>query len=65
MSWRQRKRLWERHRIEAQIVERPGYLMIRTSTHFYNMEEEVDRLAEALPDVLGIATDSRTRGQQR
>jgi isopenicillin-N epimerase len=51
-----RKRLWERHRIEAPIVERPGYLMIRTSTHFYNTEEEVDRLAESLPDVLGIAT---------
>lgn len=48
-----RKRLWERHRIEAPIVERPEYLMIRTSTHFYNTEAEVDRLAEAVPDVLG------------
>jgi isopenicillin-N epimerase len=44
-----RRRLWEEHRIEVPIVERPDRLLIRTSTHFYNTEAEVDRLAEALP----------------
>jgi isopenicillin-N epimerase len=62
-----RRGLWERHRIEAPIVERPpgfagcaagqeGFLdwrtLIRVSTHFYNTEEEVDRLAAALPGLL-------------
>jgi isopenicillin-N epimerase len=47
-----RRRLWEEYRIEAPIVERPDRLLIRTSTHFYNTEAEVDRLAEALPHLL-------------
>jgi isopenicillin-N epimerase len=47
-----RKRLWHEHRIEAPIVERPDGLLLRTSTHFYNTEAEVDRLAEALPALL-------------
>jgi len=40
--------LWERHRIEAPVVERPDGLLLRVSTHFYNTEEEIDRLAAAL-----------------
>ncbi len=47
-----RRRLWEEFRIEVPIVERPDRLLIRTSTHFYNTEAEVDRLAEALPHLL-------------
>jgi isopenicillin-N epimerase len=47
-----RQRLWERHRIEAPIVERPDSLLIRVSTHFYNTEGEVDQLGEVLPDLL-------------
>jgi isopenicillin-N epimerase len=47
-----RRRLWEEFRIEAPIVERPDRLLIRASTHFYNTEAEVDRLAEALPVLL-------------
>ena len=47
-----RRRLWQEFRIEAPIVERPDRLLIRTSTHFYNTEAEVDRLAEALPGLL-------------
>jgi isopenicillin-N epimerase len=47
-----RRRLWEEHRIEVPVIERPGGLLLRTSTHFYNTEEEVDKLAEALPDLL-------------
>jgi len=48
-----RRRLWEEHRIELPIIERPDGLLIRVSTHFYNTEEEVDRLAAALPKLLG------------
>jgi isopenicillin-N epimerase len=43
-----RRDLWERHRIEAPIIERPDGLLIRVSTHFYNTEAEIDRLAAAL-----------------
>jgi isopenicillin-N epimerase len=43
-----RRGLWERFRIEAPIIERPDGLLIRASTHFYNTEEEVERLAQAL-----------------
>ncbi|HZZ76969.1 MAG TPA: hypothetical protein VFE62_00535, partial [Gemmataceae bacterium] len=44
-AWR--KALWERFRIEAPIVERPEGLLLRISTHFYNTEEEIDRIAQA------------------
>jgi isopenicillin-N epimerase len=43
-----RHRLWHDHQVEAPIIERPDGLLIRVSTHFYNTEEEVDRLAVAL-----------------
>jgi isopenicillin-N epimerase len=43
--------LWER-RIELPVIERPDRLLIRTSTHFYNTEDEIDRLAEALQELL-------------
>ena len=43
-----RRGLWEKHRIEAPIVERPEGPLIRVSTHFYNTHEEIDRLAAAL-----------------
>jgi isopenicillin-N epimerase len=48
-----RHRLWEEFRIEVPIVERPDRLLLRTSTHFYNTEAEIDRLADALPLLLG------------
>ena len=48
-----RRGLWERYRVEAPIIERPDRLLVRVSTHFYNTEEEVDRLAEALAGLLG------------
>jgi isopenicillin-N epimerase len=47
-----RRGLWEQHRIEAPIIERPDGLLIRASTHFYNSETEIDRLADALPALL-------------
>jgi isopenicillin-N epimerase len=45
---RLRRRLWEDHRIEAPVIERPEGLLIRASTHFYNTEDEIDRLVAAL-----------------
>jgi isopenicillin-N epimerase len=45
---RLRGMLWEEHRIEAPVVERPEGPLLRVSTHFYNSETEIDRLAEAL-----------------
>jgi isopenicillin-N epimerase len=47
-----RRGLWEQHRIEAPVIERPDRLLIRVSTHFYTTEEEIDRLAQALPALL-------------
>jgi isopenicillin-N epimerase len=49
---RLRQRLWERHRIEAPIIARPEGPLLRVSTHFYNTEDEIDRLAAALPSLL-------------
>jgi isopenicillin-N epimerase len=45
-AWR--STLWERFRIEAPIVERPEGLLIRVSTHFYNTEEEIEKIAAAV-----------------
>ncbi len=49
---RLRRQLWEHYRIEAPIIERPDGVLIRVSTHFYDTTEEIDRLAEVLPDLL-------------
>jgi isopenicillin-N epimerase len=50
--WKLRRGLWEIYHVEAPIIERPDGLLIRASTHFYNMEEEIDLLAKALQDLL-------------
>ncbi len=47
-----RQELWDKHRIEVPVVERPDGFLLRISTHFYNTEEEIDRLARALPSLL-------------
>jgi isopenicillin-N epimerase len=47
-----RQHLWDTHRIEAPIVERPDCLLLRVSTHFYNRKEEIDRLASAVKEFL-------------
>ena len=51
---RLRTAIWK-HRIEIPIIERPGRLLIRVSTHFYNTFGEIDRLAEVLPSGLAGA----------
>jgi isopenicillin-N epimerase len=49
-----RRHLWNR-RIEAPVIERPDELLIRVSTHFYNTEAEIDRLAQVLTEFLCAA----------
>jgi isopenicillin-N epimerase len=44
--------LWERFRVEVPVIERPDRLMIRASTHFFNTEEEIERLAEAIGELV-------------
>ena len=46
-----REQLWKR-RIEVPIIERPDRLLLRVSTHFYNSEEEIERLTAALQELL-------------
>jgi isopenicillin-N epimerase len=46
-----REQLWKR-RIEVPIIERPDRLLLRVSTHFYNTEEEIERLTTALQELL-------------
>jgi isopenicillin-N epimerase len=48
--------LWERYRIEAPVIDRTEKVLVRASTHFYNTEAEVDRLAEALTELLSAGT---------
>jgi isopenicillin-N epimerase len=53
-----RRLLWER-RIEMPVIERPDRLLVRTSTHFYNTEEEIDTLAAALSTILPATCTGR------
>jgi isopenicillin-N epimerase len=46
-----RRELWAAL-IEVNVVERPDRLLLRTSTHLFNTEDEVNRLADALPGML-------------
>jgi isopenicillin-N epimerase len=46
-----RQAIWK-HRIEVPIIERPDRLLLRVSTHFYNTRQEIDRLADVLPEAL-------------
>lgn len=46
-----RRGLWEQ-RVEAPIIERPEGLLIRISTHFYDTEEAIDRLAYVMQTLL-------------
>nr|Q03046.1 RecName: Full=Isopenicillin N epimerase [Amycolatopsis lactamdurans]AAA14022.1 isopenicillin N epimerase [Amycolatopsis lactamdurans]CAA78377.1 CefD [Amycolatopsis lactamdurans]prf//1908385A isopenicillin N epimerase [Amycolatopsis lactamdurans] len=43
--------LWDRFRIDVPVLDRPDGPLLRVSTHFYNTETEVERLAEALKEL--------------
>lgn len=45
---RLQKRLWEQHHIEAPATFFAGRAFLRISTAWFNVEEEIDRLVEAL-----------------
>jgi isopenicillin-N epimerase len=47
-----RRELWEQFRVEVSVIEREDKMLIRVSTHFYNTEDEIERLAEALGKLL-------------
>lgn len=47
-----RRVLWERHRIEINLVDHAAGNLLRVSTHFYNVPEEIERLGQALPEAL-------------
>jgi isopenicillin-N epimerase len=49
---RLRRELWQSFRIEAPVIERPDATLLRVSLHFYNTEEEIDRLVVALKAML-------------
>lgn len=51
-----RKALWA-ERIEVPVIERPDRVLLRVSHHWYTAEEEIDRLANALPGVLSMAAN--------
>lgn len=46
-----RKALWDA-RTEINVIERPDRLLFRISTHFYNTEVELRRLADLLPGMI-------------
>ncbi|WP_031505763.1 aminotransferase class V-fold PLP-dependent enzyme [Streptomyces megasporus] len=48
-----RRGLRERHRIETSAVEGPDGPLLRISVNFYNTEAEIDRLADALEELMG------------
>jgi isopenicillin-N epimerase len=49
---RLRRILHEEYRIEVNVIDALTGPFLRVSTHYYNTEEEVDRLASVLPDAL-------------
>ncbi len=55
--------LWDQ-RIELPVVERPDRLIVRVSTHFYNTEAEIDKLAEVLPGLLERSVTTVATGCQ-
>lgn len=56
-----RRALWERYRIEIVITDWLDGHLLRVSTHFYNTEAEVERLAAALRELLARACHERGR----
>ena len=50
-----RKHLWEKHKIEINMVEHPDGPYFRVSTHVYNSPEEISRLANLVPEAFALA----------
>jgi isopenicillin-N epimerase len=46
------QQLWERYRIESLIIAWQGRRLLRVSCHVYTSEEDIDRLVNALREVL-------------
>ncbi|MFT7837821.1 aminotransferase class V-fold PLP-dependent enzyme [Saccharothrix sp. BKS2] len=57
-----RHALWHRRRIEVATTEWAGRPLLRVSTHLYNTEAEVERLAEALEELVGTRRDPARPG---
>ncbi|MER5884107.1 aminotransferase class V-fold PLP-dependent enzyme [Streptomyces sp. NPDC001941] len=49
---RLKQELWERHRIEVAVSERPDGALLRVSVNFYNTGAEIRILADALGELL-------------
>ncbi len=47
-----RDRLWNQFQIETSVIEHPDQNLIRVSTHFFNTEPEIERLIQALGELL-------------
>jgi len=50
-----RKHLWEKYKIEINMVEHPDGPYFRLSTHIYNTPEEIIRLASLVPEAFAVA----------
>ncbi|MCA9072159.1 MAG: aminotransferase class V-fold PLP-dependent enzyme, partial [Planctomycetaceae bacterium] len=44
--------LWKRHRIEIPIIHWHGHRFLRVSCHLYNTQAEIDRMIDALKEML-------------
>lgn len=52
---RARQHLWEKHRIEINMVEHPDGPYLRVATHVYNSPEDVAKLASLIPEAFALA----------
>lgn len=50
--------LWQRFRVDAAVVDQQPGPLLRISTHFFNTEDEIERLAEALGQLLSPSSSA-------
>jgi isopenicillin-N epimerase len=60
-AWLQRM-LWERFRIEIGVSSHLGQPMLRLSPHVFNSDSDIDRLVDALSELLPASPVSRMQG---